>query len=253
MPTSSIDSPLATDGPPANVVSLDARRRRSMPASILPRVEHGPQRPRAVVEGLVRRAYAPRSSLDQVLSGIVPTLAQHVGAVSGQLWLRDSGTLALGRNGHAFTIDWHEHAASLGSADDPVRPTFDDAVRAAEWRAEPSYREGLPVAAGSDRTRETVVPIVYAEQTIGELRFACAGEEAVLRPLLVEFARVCAHFERRYLTRRWALQHLGQALLLVGLHPTITAVDDFVEKAAATSIPVLITGEFGTRAGSPPR
>jgi DNA-binding NtrC family response regulator len=102
------------------------------------------------------------------------------------------------------------------------------------------------VAAGSDRTRETVVPIVYAEQTIGELRFACAGEEAVLRPLLVEFARVCAHFERRYLTRRWALQHLGQALLLVGLHPTITAVDDFVEKAAATSIPVLITGEFGT-------
>lgn len=211
-----------------------------------PRVEHGPpQRPRAVVEALVRRAYAPKASLDQLLAALFPAFAEHVEAVSGQLWLRDAGTLVLGRNGHAFTLDWHQHAAPLADTEPTARGGgFDDAVRAAEWRAEPGYREGLPTASG--QPRETVVPIAYAERPIGELRLVGGGDEASLRALASEFARVCAHFERRYHTQRWATQHLGQGLLLVGLHPSVVAIDDFVEKAAATSIPVLIEGEFGT-------
>lgn len=60
------------------------------------------------------------------------------------------------------------------------------------------------------------------------------------------FARRCALLCKRYEAQRWAQQRLGRGLLLVGMSEPLHHMEVFVEKASYSTLPVLLTGEFGT-------
>jgi DNA-binding NtrC family response regulator len=217
----------------------------------VPHRETATPSPRSVIDDLVSRAYGGARNLEDLLSALLRGICELTGASAGQLYLRESGTVVLGRNGGALTVDWLSHAAPLGdaAARAPGGAAVDEAVHAAEWQEHHGYREGIAHGPAGDAGRELVIPVTYCQSPVGELRLtgaACGDGEDHLHKLLSELASAVAMFEKRYFVQRWTRQHLGRPMLLVGLHPALRALDELVEKAAATHIPVLITGEFGT-------
>lgn len=91
-------------------------------------------------------------------------------------------------------------------------------------------------------------PITYAAEPIGELRLSWpAGKSGHdWKDVGEEFARRCAYLIKRYHVQSWAAQRLGRPLLLVGVCEALHRLEVFVEKAAHSSLPVLLLGEFGT-------
>ncbi|MCE4554583.1 helix-turn-helix domain-containing protein [Roseateles cellulosilyticus] len=93
-----------------------------------------------------------------------------------------------------------------------------------------------------------IFPVMYAAEPIGELVLswppAAAGDE---RNRLGEaLARQCAYLFKRQVVEAWTAKRLGRPLLLVGRSDALHRLDVFVEKAAHSSLPVLVMGEFGT-------
>ncbi|PJL58836.1 helix-turn-helix domain-containing protein [Stenotrophomonas maltophilia] len=92
------------------------------------------------------------------------------------------------------------------------------------------------------------VPIRYGGEVLGELHLE--GEAGRLDgsalALGEQFAQRCAHLIKRYEAKDWAEQALSRPLLLVGAGEALKQMDEFVERAAASPLPVLLRGEFGT-------
>jgi len=107
----------------------------------------------------------------------------------------------------------------------------------------------LSPAAG-DRGADSLqrVPIRYGSEVLGELHLE--GEAGRLDgsalALGEQFAQRCAHLIKRYEAKDWAEQALSRPLLLVGAGEALKQMDEFVERAAASPLPVLLRGEFGT-------
>ncbi|ARZ74730.1 Fis family transcriptional regulator [Stenotrophomonas sp. WZN-1] len=107
----------------------------------------------------------------------------------------------------------------------------------------------LSTAAG-DRGADSLqrVPIRYGSEVLGELHLE--GEAGRLDgsalALGEQFAQRCAHLIKRYEAKDWAEQALSRPLLLVGAGEALKQMDEFVERAAASPLPVLLRGEFGT-------
>lgn len=92
------------------------------------------------------------------------------------------------------------------------------------------------------------VPIRYGGEVLGELHLEgeagrLDGSALALGEL---FAQRCAHLIKRYEAKDWAEQALSRPLLLVGAGEALKQMDEFVERAAASPLPVLLRGEFGT-------
>ncbi|WP_188238555.1 AraC family transcriptional regulator [Stenotrophomonas maltophilia] len=108
---------------------------------------------------------------------------------------------------------------------------------------------GLPAASGN---AEDVclqrVPIRYGGELLGELHLESEGGRLDGSALALgeQFAQRCAHLIKRYEAKDWAEQALSRPLLLVGAGEALKQMDEFVERAAASPLPVLLRGEFGT-------
>ncbi|RQP21981.1 AraC family transcriptional regulator [Piscinibacter terrae] len=102
--------------------------------------------------------------------------------------------------------------------------------------------------AGGSSLVSRALPIACATGPIGELQWQWRHDEAVLvdAGFWEDFARRCAHLIRRYEVQSWAERRLGRPLLLVGVCEALHRLEIFVEKAASSSLPVLLKGEFGT-------
>lgn len=105
------------------------------------------------------------------------------------------------------------------------------------------------VAVTDDKTAARQrLPIRYGSEVLGELHLE--GEEGRLDgsalALGEQFAQRCAHLIKRYEAKAWAEQALSRPLLLVGAGEALKQMDEFVERAAASPLPVLLRGEFGT-------
>lgn len=116
-------------------------------------------------------------------------------------------------------------------------------LRDAGW---PEVRAGAAAAGGAARVSHCF-PLVYASECIGELRLDTADAGPALPAGLGEaIARRCAYLVKRYHVLRWAERRLGRPLLLVGVCEPLQRLEVFVEKAAHSTLPVLLKGEFGT-------
>lgn len=99
-----------------------------------------------------------------------------------------------------------------------------------------------PISAGQR------LPIRYAGEVLGELQLeGQAGRlDSSALALGEVFAHRCAHLIKRYEAQAWAEQALSRPLLLVGACDALKRLEEFIERAASSSLPVLLRGEFGT-------
>lgn len=102
---------------------------------------------------------------------------------------------------------------------------------------------GTRARGGSQR-----LPIRYGGEVLGELQLeGDAGDlDSSALALGEVFAHRCAHLIKRYEAQAWAEQTLSRSLLLVGACDALKRMEEFVERAAASRLPVLLRGEFGT-------
>lgn len=177
-------------------------------------------------------------------------LVERTGLQDGTLWLRDIGTLGLNRAGRELRADWLDGFPSAGPATDHgavgLRAgSVDHAVHAAETPA--GHYMNATLQAGAKRVMSIVLPVLYAEVPIGEIRLECQADsrEAELA-LFRQFARACAYLAKRYEVQRWAERRLGRPLLLVGASKPLLEMEAFVERATRSELPTLLAGEFGT-------
>jgi len=108
---------------------------------------------------------------------------------------------------------------------------------------------GMPLPAkNAERGRSHRVPIRYAGEVLGELHLEgeCGPLDGSALVLGEQFAQRCAHLIKRYEAKAWAEQALRRPLLLVGAGEALKQIEEFIERAAASRLPVLLRGEFGT-------
>ncbi|KAA0681296.1 helix-turn-helix domain-containing protein [Azospirillum brasilense] len=143
-------------------------------------------------------------------------LADRAPLRGGALWLQDMGTLVLAQDRAGGRLCWTAGGDPNDAAADP------EAV---------------------------VVPITYADAPVGEMRLVldrASDGAAPEAPILQDVARQCGYLAKRYEVRRWAERRFGRPLLMVGMSRALRELDAFLEQAAHSALPVLLTGEFGT-------
>lgn len=205
-----------------------------------------------VGDDLFQSANRPFRDLPDLLDGLMRAFADRAQLISANLRVRHVGALVLGRAGREITCDWLNDispgAPSPGLEGAAPSACVDDAVREAQWRSAPNYDASEPKRR-PDQAISLTLPLTYADDTLGELRVSLRGDarhRSLAGVALAEFARQCGLFVKRYEVQRWAAQRLGQPVLLVGMSRPVRALERFVEKACASTLPVLIRGEFGT-------
>ncbi|TWA62526.1 sigma-54-interacting transcriptional regulator [Azospirillum brasilense] len=155
-------------------------------------------------------------SLPDLIGGLMDRLVDRAPLRGGALWLQDMGTLVLAQDRAGGRLCW--------------------------------TADGDPNEAAAD-PEAVVVPITYADAPVGEMRLVLdrapdgAPPEA---PILQDVARQCGYLAKRYEVRRWAERRFGRPLMMVGMSPALRELDAFLEQAAHSALPVLLTGEFGT-------
>ncbi|WP_164242885.1 helix-turn-helix domain-containing protein [Stenotrophomonas maltophilia] len=112
------------------------------------------------------------------------------------------------------------------------------------------HLRGPGAAPGQDASLEAGqrLPIRYGGEVLGELQLEgeAGGLDSSALALGEAFAHRCAHLIKRYEAQAWAEQALSRPLLLVGACDALKRMEEFVERAAASQLPVLLRGEFGT-------
>ncbi|AJX33042.1 helix-turn-helix domain-containing protein [Burkholderia oklahomensis] len=169
------------------------------------------------MESLLRSVYRPYRTLSDLLESLVRAFVRQLGLGSASLRLRGVGVLQLNRSGEQFDLAWLEEA----NVDAHTAP-----------------------AAHSAR-----FPVTYAGEQLGTLRLngrGAADRSDAFAERGAAFAYRCALLCKRYDVQRWAQQRLSRSLLLVGVSEPLHHVEVFVEKASYSTLPVLLTGEFGT-------
>ncbi|CAO3382462.1 helix-turn-helix domain-containing protein [Azospirillum argentinense] len=168
------------------------------------------------LDEILHPASADFRSLPELIGGLMGRLADRAPLRGGALWLQDMGTLVLAQDRAGGRLRWTEDGDPNDAAADP------EAV---------------------------VVPITYADAPVGEMRLVLdrAPDGAVPEaPILQDVARQCGYLAKRYEVRRWAERRFGRPLMMVGMSPALRELDAFLEQAAHSALPVLLTGEFGT-------
>jgi DNA-binding NtrC family response regulator len=120
---------------------------------------------------------------------------------------------------------------------------------ASRWQA--AALDGHARGAGQRQAGAPSLPIVinFAGRSIGTMRTQLADArdmDGPLPALLTQFAQQCGRLAKRYQLEHWSRERWGQPLRLVGLSRALRDLDRFIEIAAASPLPVLLRGEFGT-------
>lgn len=92
-------------------------------------------------------------------------------------------------------------------------------------------------------------PILLAGRKLGDLTLDLPARDGNLTratALTSKIAGHCARLLQRHDIRCWTAARLGRPWLPAGMSPEICDLDAFIEQAAASHLPVLLNGEFGT-------
>lgn len=124
----------------------------------------------------------------------------------------------------------------------------DEAVYKAEWTSEPTYQT-TPETYSHYQSSRSEHLISYADRTFGRLRYKLAesGEQRDAEQQGIATAsRYIAYAIQRQEINRWSQERLGRAYPLIGASKKIHTVEQQIERASRSMLPVLIEGEFGT-------
>lgn len=175
----------------------------------------------------------PAQSLPHVLDALLRELTESADLAAAAVHLRDGGALMVRRNNRGASSEWR--------GDGRIPP--DDLLRGADRRGRAVAAPVRPTPVGA------VLPLSYAGEPIGELRLGwrrASDRKRAKLARLQSFADQCAAVVKRYHVQAWAAQRLGGPLLLIGLSRALREVEGQLERAAGCSLPVLLSGEFGT-------
>ena len=139
----------------------------------------------------------PFASVSDFLTNYARLLAELSQARTGELHIHNLGRVILWRAGEEISLDWMSERGE-GQASDGAR------------KLEPAPQ---PL---SGATPSAVVPVVYADAAMGDLRLTWdEGGGSDLSAYLIDCARQLAFMVKRYEVSDWAGQRLGRSLLLV--------------------------------------
>ncbi len=186
-------------------------------------------------------------SLPDLLESVTRALAEEAGLTAASVHLRRGGAMEVRREGRNLVSHWTPKRRPPPPPRAPAAPpSIDDAVHAAEWFevAPPdppsAERDARNAGAGADR----VAPLTYAQTLLGEVRLS--GRAGGRADWLAAFAEQLGLLVMRYEVEAWAARRLGAPMRLVGMGRAVLALEAQLERAARNSLPVLLTGEFGT-------
>lgn len=162
----------------------------------------------------------------QLRVALVKPLSELIKACPVQLaslWLPGRGTLAAWREGSRIDTKW----LAIGVVESCVRP----------------------LKSASPDGSESQVALPYAATSIGLLRVSWHAPDCESTTRLATIRQVaseCAYLLKRFDASAWALRKLNRSVRLIGSCSTLWNLDRYIEKAAWSSLPALILGEFGT-------
>jgi DNA-binding NtrC family response regulator len=140
------------------------------------------------------------------------------------------------------------YAAGRQKESEFVLSKTDEAVYKAEWKSEPTYQTTTENFYQGRRARAEQV-IAYAGKTIGRIYYTQSASDqrrSVEQNLIATVARYIAYFINRCEIRRWSQERYGRPLTLIGSNRKIHTVEQRIERASRSILPVLIEGEYGT-------
>ncbi|PPT94764.1 AraC family transcriptional regulator [Xanthomonas arboricola] len=109
---------------------------------------------------------------------------------------------------------------------------------------------GPPVVDQADAQpmRTQCFPVRHARQVLGTLNVTPAQGGMTPQAMLLcqQIAKWCAYLIKRDAARAFAQDRFGRAPSLVGVSEEVWTIDEFVEQAAYSRLPVILRGEFGT-------
>jgi AraC-like DNA-binding protein len=164
-------------------------------------------------------------------------LVGQLGALQGSIRLAEGG-LTVSRSARGFRHEAYAPSSPKGIEEGSV----DHAAHAADWLEDPAPRAAPETPATAD------YPLRYAGRDVGSLAIKWrtrADHRQAAGAWMKDFAAQCAAIVQRYDTQAWTARRLGQPMLLVGLSEPVRALERFLERAAGSELPVLLTGEFG--------
>jgi AraC-like DNA-binding protein len=125
---------------------------------------------------------------------------------------------------------------------------FSHWTNAGELGFDPALQAGADHGAGSTWRSGVTVPVKLAGSIIGRVWLGVPAQDrlAWMEALAQVLAQQCTYLMQRHLARGWSRERLNQIWMLAGMSQGVRLLDAFVERAAASSLPVLLRGEFGT-------
>ncbi|MBB3814102.1 AraC-like DNA-binding protein [Xanthomonas arboricola] len=105
-----------------------------------------------------------------------------------------------------------------------------------------------PVLAETQPPPTQCFPVQHGRQVLGTLNVTPAQERMTPEAMTLcqQIAKYCAYLIKRDAARAFAQDRFGRALSIVGVSEEVWTIDEFVEHAAYSRLPVIVRGEFGT-------
>ncbi|XHH28796.1 helix-turn-helix domain-containing protein [Xanthomonas euroxanthea] len=105
-----------------------------------------------------------------------------------------------------------------------------------------------PVLAETQPPPTQCFPVQHGRQVLGTLSVTPAQERMTPEAMTLcqQIAKYCAYLIKRDAARAFAQDRFGRALSIVGVSEEVLTIDEFVEHAAYSRLPVIVRGEFGT-------
>ncbi|SRR5579859_29780 len=185
-----------------------------------------------MLDGILLRTGSLSDSFPELAEDLIRATLTHLKLPAGLLWVQDAGALIARQEKHEIVVCWEESWEQRGVID----PTLPEGLQGAIADSLP-----FPDAVGA--------PIHQPGGIVGEIWLSWPKEidgRAGAPALLSELARQCCYLSRRFEARRWMAERFGRPLMLIGLSPEMRELDLFLERAANSELPVLLSGEFGT-------
>jgi AraC-like DNA-binding protein len=119
---------------------------------------------------------------------------------------------------------------------------------AGELPLDPALHAGSARTDGPGRRGGVTEPVKLAGAVVGRVWLGVSAQDrlAWMEALAQVLAQQCTYLMQRHLARGWSRERLNQVWMLAGMSQGMRLLDAFVERAAASSLPVLLCGEFGT-------
>lgn len=185
-----------------------------------------------MLDGIYLRTGNLSDSFPGLAEEMIRATLSHLKLPAGFLWVQDFGALMARREEHQIVVYWEESWEQHG----PIDPTLPEGLQGAPG-------DSIPFADAVG------APIPQGGGIIGEIWLSWPMDidgRAEAPALLADLARQCGYLVRRFEARRWMTERFGRPLMLIGLSPEIRELDLFLERAADSELPVLLSGEFGT-------